>query len=30
MTGAVKNMFGVVPGLRKAHLHSVVKNGDEF
>jgi uncharacterized protein (DUF362 family)/NAD-dependent dihydropyrimidine dehydrogenase PreA subunit len=30
MTGAVKNLFGVIPGLRKAHLHSVVKNGDEF
>jgi uncharacterized protein (DUF362 family)/NAD-dependent dihydropyrimidine dehydrogenase PreA subunit len=30
MTGAVKNLFGVIPGLRKSHLHSVVKNGEEF
>jgi len=30
MTGAVKNLFGVIPGLRKAHLHSLVRNGEEF
>jgi uncharacterized protein (DUF362 family)/Pyruvate/2-oxoacid:ferredoxin oxidoreductase delta subunit len=30
MTGAVKNLFGVIPGLTKAHLHSVVKDSEEF
>jgi uncharacterized protein (DUF362 family)/Pyruvate/2-oxoacid:ferredoxin oxidoreductase delta subunit len=30
MTGAVKNLFGVIPGLTKAHLHSVVNNAEDF
>jgi uncharacterized protein (DUF362 family)/NAD-dependent dihydropyrimidine dehydrogenase PreA subunit len=30
LTGAVKNLFGVIPGLQKAHLHTLVKNGEEF
>ena len=30
MTGAIKNLFGVIPGIRKAHLHSLVRNGLEF
>jgi len=30
LTGAVKNLFGVIPGLHKAHLHTLVKNGEEF
>ena len=30
MTGAIKNLFGVIPGIRKAHLHTLVRNGTEF
>jgi uncharacterized protein (DUF362 family)/Pyruvate/2-oxoacid:ferredoxin oxidoreductase delta subunit len=30
LTGAVKNLFGVIPGLQKAHLHTLVGNADEF
>lgn len=30
LTGAVKNLFGVIPGLQKAHLHTLVRNGKEF
>ena len=30
LTGAVKNLFGVIPGLQKAHLHTLVRNGEEF
>ena len=30
LTGAVKNLFGIIPGFQKAHLHTLVKNGHEF
>ena len=30
MTGAIKNLFGIIPGIRKAHLHTLVRNGTEF
>lgn len=30
LTGAVKNLFGIIPGGQKAHLHTVAKSGDEF
>jgi len=30
LTGAVKNLFGNIPGLHKAHLHTLVRNGEEF
>jgi len=30
ITGAVKNMFGVIPGGHKSYLHSVVASADEF
>ena len=30
LTGAVKNLFGVIPGLQKAHLHTLVGNAEEF
>ncbi len=30
ITGAIKNMFGIIPGGHKTYLHTVVKNGEEF
>ncbi len=30
MTGAVKNMFGTIPGYRKGFLHSLAPDPDEF
>ena len=30
LTGAVKNLFGVIPGLQKAHLHTLVSNAGQF
>jgi uncharacterized protein (DUF362 family)/Pyruvate/2-oxoacid:ferredoxin oxidoreductase delta subunit len=30
LTGAIKNLFGIVPGAQKTHLHTVAKSGDEF
>lgn len=30
LTGAIKNLFGVIPGLQKAHLHTLVKDAEEF
>jgi uncharacterized protein (DUF362 family)/NAD-dependent dihydropyrimidine dehydrogenase PreA subunit len=30
ITGAVKNIFGIIPGGHKTYLHSVARNGREF
>ena len=30
LTGAVKNLFGIVPGGQKTHLHTVAKSGNDF
>lgn len=30
ITGAIKNLFGIIPGGHKTYLHSVAKNGTEF
>jgi uncharacterized protein (DUF362 family)/Pyruvate/2-oxoacid:ferredoxin oxidoreductase delta subunit len=30
LTGAVKNLFGIIPGAQKSYLHTVVKSADEF
>lgn len=30
LTGAVKNLFGIIPGGQKSYLHTLVRNGDEF
>jgi uncharacterized protein (DUF362 family)/NAD-dependent dihydropyrimidine dehydrogenase PreA subunit len=30
LTGAIKNLFGIVPGGQKAHLHTLAKSGNEF
>ncbi len=30
LTGAVKNLFGIIPGGQKSRLHTVVRTADEF
>jgi uncharacterized protein (DUF362 family) len=30
LTGAIKNLFGIIPGAQKSYLHTVVKSADEF
>jgi uncharacterized protein (DUF362 family)/Pyruvate/2-oxoacid:ferredoxin oxidoreductase delta subunit len=30
LTGAIKNLFGIVPGGQKTHLHTVAKSGNDF
>ena len=30
LTGCIKNLFGIIPGKQKSHLHTVVRSGDEF
>jgi len=30
LTGAIKNLFGIIPGAQKSYLHTVVRNSDEF
>jgi uncharacterized protein (DUF362 family)/NAD-dependent dihydropyrimidine dehydrogenase PreA subunit len=30
LTGAIKNLFGTVPGGQKSHLHTLAKSGNDF
>jgi uncharacterized protein (DUF362 family)/NAD-dependent dihydropyrimidine dehydrogenase PreA subunit len=30
LTGAVKNLFGIVPGGQKTHLHTLARSGNDF
>ncbi len=30
LTGAIKNLFGIVPGGQKSHLHTLAKSGNDF
>ena len=30
LTGAIKNLFGLIPGAQKSYLHTVAKSADEF
>jgi uncharacterized protein (DUF362 family)/NAD-dependent dihydropyrimidine dehydrogenase PreA subunit len=30
LTGAIKNLFGIIPGAQKSYLHTLVKSADEF
>jgi uncharacterized protein (DUF362 family)/NAD-dependent dihydropyrimidine dehydrogenase PreA subunit len=30
LTGAIKNLFGIVPGGQKSHLHTLAKSGSDF
>ncbi len=30
LTGAIKNLFGIVPGGQKSHLHTVARSGNDF
>lgn len=30
LTGAIKNLFGIIPGGQKAHLHTLAKSGNDF
>ncbi len=30
LTGAIKNLFGIIPGGQKAHLHTLARSGYEF
>jgi len=30
LTGAIKNLFGIIPGGQKTHLHTFARSGDDF
>jgi uncharacterized protein (DUF362 family)/NAD-dependent dihydropyrimidine dehydrogenase PreA subunit len=30
LTGAIKNLFGIIPGGQKAHLHTLARSGNDF
>ncbi len=30
LTGAIKNLFGIIPGGQKSHLHTLARSGEEF
>lgn len=30
LTGAIKNLFGIVPGGQKSHLHTLARSGNDF